>query len=125
MGLTRLISGQSANIRADEQEKSMCASETTLVCDIEVTNRAGIHTRVALLIFKKMQDYCSSASLTHKQTGHTADCRSVLELLSLGAACGDSVVLAVNGSDSDALQSALLNLFEHRFYEDGNEETKS
>jgi len=103
----------------------MCAFETTLVCDIEVTNRAGIHTRVALLIFKKMQGFSSSASLTHKRTGHTANCGSVLELLSLGAACGDSVVLAVSGSDSDALQADLLNLFEHRFYEDEDEETKS
>ena len=103
----------------------MSASDTTLVCDIEVTNRAGVHTRVALMIFKKMQDFFSSASLTNKKTGQTADCRSVLDLLSLGAACGDEVALSITGSDAEALQHELLTLFEHKFYEGGEEETKS
>jgi len=102
----------------------MCASETTLVCDIEVTNRAGVHTRVALMIFKKMENFPGSASLTHKNTGQTADCRSVLDLLSLGAACGDAVVLSVSGPNAETLQQELLALFEHNFYEDA-EETKS
>jgi phosphotransferase system HPr (HPr) family protein len=61
----------------------MSTSETTLVCDIEVTNRAGVHTRVALMIFKKMEGFSSSASLTNKNTGQTGNCRSVLDLLSL------------------------------------------
>jgi len=101
----------------------MSASETTLVCDIEVTNRAGIHTRVALMIFKKMEGFFSSASITNKKTGHSADCRSVLDLLSLGAACGDMVTLAITGPDADVLQNELLTLFEKNFYEVGEEET--
>ena len=101
----------------------MCASETTLVCDIEVTNRAGVHTRVALMIFKKMEGFSSAASLTNKTTGHTADCRSVLDLLAMGAACGDTLALSVSGSDAETLQQELLVLFEQNFYED--EETKS
>ena len=102
----------------------MSASETTLVCDIEVTNRAGIHTRVALMIFKKMEGFSSSASLTNKKTGQTANCRSVLDLLSLGAACGDEVTLATTGPDAETLQQEVLTLFEANFYEDGAEETK-
>ncbi|MCL2623556.1 MAG: HPr family phosphocarrier protein [Planctomycetaceae bacterium] len=105
----------------------MSASETTLVSDIEVTNRAGIHTRVALMIFKKSEHFSAFASITNKNTGHTADCRSVLELLSLGAACGDKIVLSVIGSDAEMLQKELLTLFECNFYEDEAEaeETKS
>ena len=103
----------------------MCASETTLVCDIEVTNRTGIHLRVASMIFKKMECFSSSASLTNKNTGHTVDCRSVIDLLSLGSACGDTVALSVSGPDAETLQQELLALFEHNFYEDEDEETKS
>ena len=103
----------------------MSPSETTLVCDIEVTNRAGVHTRVALLIFKTMEGFSCSASLTNKSTGHTADCRSVLDLLSLGAAYGDKVALSVTGPDAETLQAKLLTLFESNFYEDEAEETKS
>ncbi len=103
----------------------MSASETTLVCDIEVTNRAGMHTRVALMIFKKMEGFTCSASITNKKTAHTADCRSVLEMLSLGAAQGDTVTLSVTGPDAEAFQKEILTLFEHNFYEDEDDETKS
>ena len=102
----------------------MSAPETTLVCDIEVTNRAGLHTRVSLMIFKKVEEFDCIASLTNKKTGHTAGCRSVLELLSLGAALGDVVTLSVTGAKADILQKELLTLFENKFYED-EEETKS
>ena len=102
----------------------MCASETTLACDIEVTNHAGIHTRVALMIFKAAESFSGYATLTNKNTGRTADCRSVLELLSLGAACGDTVALSVNGPDAEMFQQKLLTLFEHNFYEE-EDETKS
>ena len=102
----------------------MSTSETTLVCDIEVTNRAGIHTRVALMIFKTMESFSASASITNKNTGQTADCRSILELLSLGAACGDTVALAITGSDAETLQLEIQELFERNFYEDEAEETK-
>lgn len=100
----------------------MSAADATLVCDIEVTNRAGVHTRVALMIFKTIEPTGCSASLTRKTTGHTADCRSVLELLSLGAAQGDAVTLSVTGPEAESLQKELLALFENNFYED--EETE-
>lgn len=100
----------------------MSAADATLVCDIEVTNRAGIHTRVALMIFKTIERFQnSSVSLTRKETGQTADCHSVLELLSLGAACGDAVTLSVNGPEAETLQRELLALFENNFFEDEEE----
>ena len=101
----------------------MCVTEITYVCDFVVTNRTGIHTRVALMIFKTMQGFSSSASITNKNTGQTADCRSVLDLLSLGAACGDTVALSVTGPDAETLQQELLTLFERNFYEEGEAET--
>ena len=103
----------------------MSTFETTLVCDIEVTNRAGMHTRVALMIFKAIEKSSCSVSLTHKGTGMTADCRSVLELLALGAACGDAVTLSVTGADAETLQKDLLTLFENNFYEDEQEDATS
>ena len=103
----------------------MCASETTRVCDIEVTNRKGIHIRVAAMICKEMKGFSSSASLTHKKTGQTADCRCALDLLTLFAECGDVLALSVNGPDADELQTALITLLASNFPEDEYEETKS
>ena len=105
----------------------MHAADSTLVCDIEVTNHAGLHTRVALMIFKAVEPFKDCAvSLTRKESGHTVSCHSVLEMLSLGAACGDVVTLSVNGPGAETVQKALLLLFENKFYEEeyGNEETR-
>jgi len=99
----------------------MSADSATLVCDLEVTNQAGIHTRVALMIFKKMESYKSSASLTRKSSGYTADCRSVLDLLALGAAQGEILTLSVLGEDAESLQKEIMTLFENKFYEDDKE----
>ncbi|MDR1492816.1 MAG: HPr family phosphocarrier protein [Planctomycetaceae bacterium] len=100
----------------------MSTDGTTLVCDLEVTNCAGIHTRVALLIFKKLESYKNcSASLTRKSSGYTADCRSVLNLLSLGAAQGEVLTLSVLGENAESLQKELTTLFENKFYEDDKE----
>lgn len=101
----------------------MSTSNATFVSDIEVSNRAGVHTRVALMIFKKVEQFDCSVSLTRKATGQTADCHSVLEMLSLGAALGDAVTLSVTGADAEVLQKEILTLFENNFYED--EEDKS
>ena len=94
------------------------SAELTRTCDLEVTNRAGLHTRVALMIFKKMQEFSGSATLRKKGTGVTADCRRMIDILALGAAQGDFVTLTVIGQDAESLQKELITLFENKFYED-------
>jgi len=101
------------------------SAELTLTCDLEVTNRAGLHTRVALLIFKKLQEFTASAELRKKGTGVTADCRRMIDILALGAAQGDFVTLTVTGQDAESLQKELITLFENKFYEDEHEEEHS
>jgi len=99
------------------------SAELTLTCDLEVTNRAGLHTRVALMIFKKMQEFSGSATLQKKETGVTADCRRMIDILALGAAQGDFVTLTVTGQDAESLQKELITLFENKFYEDDHSNT--
>lgn len=91
-------------------------SGMTLTCELEVLNRAGIHTRVALMIFKTMEKFCSEAKLTKE--GRSANCRSVLEMLSLGAGNGEKVLLTIQGDDAAEVQQAITHLFEMRFFED-------
>ncbi|MCL2347750.1 MAG: HPr family phosphocarrier protein [Planctomycetaceae bacterium] len=101
------------------------SAELTLTCDLEVTNRAGLHTRVALMIFKKTQEFSGSVTLRKQGTGVTADCRRMIDILALGAAQGDFVTLTVIGHNAESLQKELITLFENKFYEDEYEEERS
>ena len=47
-------------------------SVLTLSCELEVLNRAGIHTRVALMIFKTMEKFRSEAKITKDDEPPTA-----------------------------------------------------
>lgn len=88
----------------------------TLTLELVVQNRAGIHTRVALMIFKTMQQFQSEAKLS--KNGLVADCRSVLDMLALGAGNGDNVTLMIQGDDAEKVKEEIVALFNNRFYED-------
>ena len=47
-----------------------------------------------------------------------ADCRSVLDLLSLGAGNGTTVYLEVVGEDAEEVVNVIAAMFAARFYED-------
>ena len=47
-----------------------------------------------------------------------ADCRSVLDLLSLGASSGTTVFLEVTGEDAEEVVNVITAMFEARFNED-------
>ena len=91
-------------------------SVLTLSCELEVQNRAGLHTRVALMIFKTMEKFQSEAKFTNE--GRTASCRSVLEMLSLGVGKGEKVILTIKGDDAVDVQKEITRLFNERFFED-------
>lgn len=83
--------------------------------DLVVPNRHGIHARVATMLAKKAMEYRSRVSFSKGRM--VADGRSVLDLLSLGAGCGDALVLEVSGDDADGCFKAILGLFDTQFDE--------
>lgn len=87
-----------------------------LTQELLVTNRAGIHARVGVLLAKKAKEFTSNIQL--RKGNYAADCRSVLDLLSLGAFKGDVVLLEVAGADAAAAHQAIVDLFDARFFED-------
>jgi phosphotransferase system HPr (HPr) family protein len=84
--------------------------------ELIVKNKAGFHLRVASMICKTAMKY--EAKIALSRGAYVADCRSILDLLSLGAPCGERLTLTVDGEDAeDALREIEL-LFERKFYED-------
>ena len=89
---------------------------TKLTRELQVTNRAGVHARVATMLAKKAKEFTSDIRL--RKGSYVADCRSVLDLLSLGAFKGEVLHLEVAGDDDSAAMDAIAALFDARFFED-------
>ena len=87
-----------------------------LTKELQVTNRAGVHARVGTMLAKKAKEFTSNIQL--RKGRYTADCRSVIDLLALGAAPGETLQLEVSGSDALAALDAIVALFDARFFED-------
>ena len=84
--------------------------------EMVVNNRSGVHARVSLLLTQKAKEFTSE--IIFRKGKVVADCRSVLELLSLGAGNGETVSVEIQGSDAEAALDAIQKLFDARFYED-------
>ena len=79
-------------------------------------NRSGIHARVSTMIAMRCKEFTSVIRL--RKGNAIADCRSVLDLLSLGAANGTTMHLEVTGEDAEEVVRVMTALFESRFNED-------
>lgn len=100
----------------------MLQTKEKLTKKLIVQNRSGIHARVSTLIAQRCRGFVSEIRL--RKGSAIADCRSVLDLLSLGASNGTTVHLEVTGEDAAKVVDAITILFETRFNED-EESTKN
>ncbi|BAT71256.1 phosphocarrier protein Hpr [Thermosulfidibacter takaii ABI70S6] len=79
---------------------------------IVVSNKYGIHARVAAAIVKEASKYKSDIYIEKEDDGMKANCKSILGLLALGASKGTVLTLEVNGEDEQDAVEAMKNLFE-------------
>lgn len=87
--------------------------------ELLVSNRCGIHLRVGNILAQKAKEFISDIRI--RKGTYTADCRSVLDVLSLGAFQGDMVVVETVGEDAEQASEAIIALFDARFYEEETE----
>ncbi len=84
--------------------------------ELLVSNRCGVHLRVAGMLAQKSKEFAADVRI--RKGSYAADCRSVLDLLSLGAFQGDALVIEAAGPDAAAALDAIKGLFQARFFED-------
>ena len=68
------------------------------------------------MIAQRCRDFVSVVRLRNGSA--VADCRSVLDLLSLGASNGTTVHLEATGEDAAEVINAIVAMFDARFNED-------
>lgn len=76
-----------------------------------VGSTIGLHARPAALFVQAVTD--SAHSVTIAKPGEPAvDAASILLVMGLGAACGDTIEIAVSGPDASAVADRLAALVE-------------
>ena len=72
---------------------------------VEIANESGLQARPATA-FTQLAAKCAS-KVTIAANGKTADAKSILTVLTLGATKGTSVILTADGADEDDVLAAL------------------
>ncbi len=85
--------------------------------EVTIVNKRGLHARASAKFVAAVaaMDGCE---VRVTKDGHSAAGGSILGLMMLGAAKGDTVELSVKGADADARLAELVELVEGGFGED-------
>ncbi len=83
--------------------------------ELTITSPTGLHARSARIIVDELQEFESDIILVNNDV--EADAGSILELMMLAAAPGDTLQARVEGSDEEKAMETLVKLFEREFGE--------
>ena len=82
---------------------------------ITLINPLGLHARAAKKMVERANSFASRVTLTHE--GKEVDCKSIMNLLLLGASVGTELVLTTEGEDEDEAFTSVCELVNAGFYE--------
>lgn len=92
------------------------ASSQTLSRAIALSNRRGLHARASANFVRLATGFEAEIEVT--KDGTTVCGTSIMGLMMLRAAAGDSITIAASGSQAEAALEALVALVENRFNEE-------
>ena len=84
--------------------------------EVEVENRAGLHTRPASLIVRTASEF--DAEFFIKKDGYEINGKSIIGVMTLAAEQGSTLTLVFDGEDEEEAAEALVELFEDAFGEE-------
>jgi phosphotransferase system HPr (HPr) family protein len=77
---------------------------------VTLGSKSGLHARPAAIFVQNAKSFQSQITLSRNEK--TANGKSILSVLSLGAEQGDQIVLKVNGDDAESAIDKLVSLLE-------------
>jgi phosphocarrier protein len=83
---------------------------------ITIKNRAGIHARPAALLVQTTKNF--SSNIFFEKNHDRINAKSIMGIITLGAAYGTEIKIIAEGEDEEAAVSALVRLFESKFEEE-------
>ena len=92
------------------------SDETLLSKTVQITNRRGLHARASAKFVTLVSGL--PATIMVSKDGHEVIGTSIMGLMMLGAAMGDSITIKASGDDAETSLAAVTQLVEDRFGED-------
>ncbi len=83
---------------------------------VQITNRRGLHARASAKFVTLASG--QAAEIEVEKDGSRVAGTSIMGLMMLGAAMGDSIRISANGADAERAVVALVELVEAKFGED-------
>ncbi len=87
-----------------------------LARDIAILNKKGLHARASAKFVQTVERF--DADVTVTRCGETVGGRSIMGLLTLGAAQGTTITVIAQGADAQVCLDAISGLIADRFGED-------
>ena len=84
--------------------------------EVRIDNRRGLHARASAKFVSLASEL--PATIEVEKDGNRVCGTSIMGLMMLGAAMGDSIVIHAAGEDAEEALDQLVNLVESRFGED-------
>jgi len=85
---------------------------------VEITNQRGLHARASAKFVNMVASLPDSVQVTVSKDGTEAGGGSILGLMMLGAAKGDTIEICVTGEGAEAALAQLVELVQDRFGEE-------
>lgn len=101
---------------ADEECPPAPIPEGALFRELAIVNRKGLHARASAKFVQTVERF--DAVVTVTRCGETVGGRSIMGLLTLGAAKGTTITVTAKGEDAEASLAAIAALLEGRFGEE-------
>jgi phosphocarrier protein HPr len=87
-----------------------------LSAELPIVNRRGLHARASAKFVQTVERYAAEVTVT--RAGETVGGRSIMGLLTLGAAQGTTITVTSAGADARACLDAITALLANRFGEE-------
>ena len=84
--------------------------------EVPITNQRGLHARASAKFVNLASEIAATVEV--EKDGHRVCGTSIMGLMMLGAAKGDSIVIHVSGTDAEGALEKLATLVEERFGEE-------
>ena len=83
---------------------------------ITINNRAGIHARPAAMLVEASKNFI--CSIYFEKGSERINGKSIMGLLTLGAAYGTELTIVTEGEDEEQAMEQIVRLFESKFEEE-------
>jgi phosphocarrier protein len=83
---------------------------------VTISNRAGVHARPAAILVQTTKNF--SCNIYLEKGNDRINAKSIMGVITLGAAYGTKVKIIAEGDDEQTAVQALVRLFESKFEEE-------